>query len=98
VFVTDKTFQRGLIFAGKAGAFPSGVPGLGLKNKTRLVRPSRSKRSSLFDIFVSLEEKRFYSIGHCTILSSDFGEGMHNSYITLHFKGRTMWLMKKQVA
>jgi hypothetical protein len=57
MFVLGKSFQPGLMFAGKARAFPSEAPfrcstlwyapGLMYKHYTRLVRLARDKHSSL---------------------------------------------------
>jgi hypothetical protein len=69
VFVPGKSFQLGLIFAGKAGYCPSKAPLrgrlLGLPKIMRLgsKRLDRDKYSSLLRTFVNNGLKKFYNIG-----------------------------------
>jgi hypothetical protein len=73
VFVPGKPFQPHLVFAGKAGAYPSKAPSrcftlgetpsLTHKYQTRLKRLARDKHSSLSRKSVNYGRNKFYDTG-----------------------------------
>ncbi len=79
MFAPGKSFQDSIVFAGKAGAYPSEAPfkcsilewapGLAHKQSTSMERLAKNKHSSLLRIFVNYGQKKFYNIGpgeNCT--------------------------------
>jgi hypothetical protein len=73
VFLTGKPFQSSLIFAGKAAAYPSGVPkrtspldkalGFTHRHQTRLESLARDIHYSLLRTIVNYGRNKFYNIG-----------------------------------
>ncbi len=63
MFVPGKPFQPGLLFAGKAGAYPNeALPGFTHKHWTRLEKHARDKRSSLLRKSVNYGQKSFITL------------------------------------
>jgi hypothetical protein len=72
MLVPFKPFQPSLMFEGKSGAYPIGVPfscstlrwalGLSRNHWTRLEKLARNKHYSLFGPFVIQKEKRFKTL------------------------------------
>jgi hypothetical protein len=71
VFVLGKPFQPSLIFAGKAGAYPSEA----------LFRLARDKRSSLLRKVVTYGRKKFYKIATEVDLKKSFWSKFTHSFV-----------------
>jgi hypothetical protein len=60
--VPGQPFQPEIMFASKAGAYPSEALRLTHKHLTRLERLAKDKHSSLLTAFINFEGKMFYKI------------------------------------
>ncbi len=72
IFIINKPFQDGMVFAGKARAYPTVTPfscstlgqasGLANKQQTRLERLARSKHFRILSKFVTYGRKKFIKL------------------------------------